>query len=44
MLRFLKFLMILLVLGGIGLVGFAYLGDISPDQEDRTIPVELNAG
>lgn len=44
MLRLLKILAILIALGAIALVGYAYLGDLSPDQEERAVPVELNAG
>jgi len=39
----LKFIFVLLILGGIGLVGYAYLGDLSPQQVDVTAPVTLNA-
>lgn len=42
--RLLKFLFFLIVLGGIGLVGYAYLGDLSPEQEEINQPVELDAG
>ncbi len=44
MIRLLKFLAFLIVLGGIGLVGYAYLGDLSPEQEEISEPVELDAG
>ncbi len=40
--RIVKFLLILLVLGALGLVGYAYLGDLSPDQTDISAPVELD--
>ena len=40
--RILKVLLFLLVLGFIGLTGFAYLGDLSPDQTDIREPVTLN--
>lgn len=43
MLRLLKFLLVILVLGALGLVGYAYFGDLSPTQEDRNIPVDLDA-
>lgn len=39
----LKILFVLVLLGGIGLVGFAYLGDLSPQQQEITQPIELNA-
>jgi len=38
-----KLLLFLLVLGGIGLVGYAYVGDLTPEQQDVTIPVILDA-
>ena len=41
--RLLKFLIFLLIVGFAGLVGFAYLGDISPEQSDVTQPVDLDA-
>ncbi len=37
-----KLILILIVLGGIGLVGYAYLGDLTPEQEDVTEPVILD--
>lgn len=39
-----KLLLFLLVLGGIGLVGYAYLGDLTPEQTDVTQPVILDGG
>ncbi|MEM0945914.1 MAG: hypothetical protein AAGK37_00800 [Pseudomonadota bacterium] len=44
MIRFLKVLGVLIVLAVIGLVGFAYLGDLTPEQDDRSVPVELDEG
>ena len=44
MVRLLKVLGVLIVIGLIGLAGYAYLGDLSPEQEDKTVPVELDAG
>lgn len=41
--RLFKLLAILIVLGAIGVVGYAYLGDLSPEQDDRSVPVDLNA-
>jgi hypothetical protein len=42
--RFLvKLLVFLVVVGAAGLVGYAYLGDISPSQTDVIEPVNLNA-
>ena len=40
----LKHIVILLILAGIGLVGYAYLGDLSPTQEDVSEPVTLEDG
>lgn len=44
MFRLFKFIFVLLVLVAAAVVGFAYLGDLSPTQEDRSVPVELDAG
>lgn len=41
--RIIKALFLLAVLGFIGLTGFAYLGDLGPQQVDVTKPVTLNA-
>ena len=41
MLRLLKLLFILIVLLGLAVVGYAYLGDLSADQEDVSEPVDL---
>jgi len=41
--KMLKFIAILLVLGAIGLIGYAYLGDLTPSQSDVVEPVTLNA-
>ena len=43
MITILKFIVILLILGGIGLVGYAYLGDLTPTQTDVVAPVMLDA-
>lgn len=42
MVRLLKLLIVLIVLAGIGVVGFAYLGDLSPEQDDFSAPVEFD--
>lgn len=39
----LKLVVFLLVIGALGLVGYAYLGDLSPTQTDVSEPVNLNA-
>ncbi|MEM1428493.1 MAG: hypothetical protein AAGG09_03440 [Pseudomonadota bacterium] len=36
-----KFLAVLVLIGFVALVGYAYLGDLDPDQERVTEPVEL---
>lgn len=43
MLRLLKFLFVVAVLAFLGLVGFAYLGDLDPDRTERAVPVTLDA-
>ncbi|WP_256369763.1 hypothetical protein [Tropicimonas sp. IMCC6043] len=40
--RLIKLLLYLAVLGGIGLVGYAYLADLTPDQRRVVEPVTLN--
>lgn len=40
--RLLKLIGFLIVLAVIALIGFAYLGDLSPDQSDIREPVELD--
>jgi hypothetical protein len=39
----LKFIAVLLILAAIGVTGYAYLGDLSPDQGSVTEPVMLDA-
>ncbi len=43
MLRVLKILFVLAVLAGSAVVGFAYLGDLTPDRHDVSVPVDLDA-
>lgn len=43
MVTILKFLTILLFLATVGLIGYAYLGDLTPEQTDVVAPVTLNA-
>ncbi len=38
-----RLILLLILVGGIGLVGYAYLGDLAPDQSDVSQPVMLNA-
>lgn len=40
--RLLKVILYLLVLGAIGLTGFAYFGDLTPERSEVRIPVELD--
>lgn len=44
MLRLLKFLFALVVLLAVAVVGYAYLGDLSPEQTDVSEPVSLDGG
>lgn len=44
MVRLLKFLLLLALIAFVGLVGYAYLGNLDPKQSDVTVPVELNVG
>lgn len=41
--RLFKVFLFLLMIGFVGLVGYAYLGDLSPEQSEVSEPVELNA-
>lgn len=41
--RILKLLAVLGVIGAVALVGFAYLGDLAPDQAEVRLPVMLDA-
>ena len=43
MLRLLKILFVLMVLVGAAVIGFAYLGELSPQQEEVSEPVSLDA-
>lgn len=42
MLRFLKLLFVLAVMIAVAVVGYAYLGDLRPEQQDVSEPVELD--
>ncbi len=42
MLRLLRFLFVIAVLLGAAVVGYAYLGDLSPEQSDVSAPVTLD--
>lgn len=37
-----RFLFILIFLGGLGFIGFAYFGDLSTPATPRTVPVTLD--
>lgn len=37
-----RFLFILLLVGGLGFLAFAWFGDLSVAPEPRSLPVELN--
>ncbi|MDF0602240.1 hypothetical protein P1J78_15985 [Psychromarinibacter sp. C21-152] len=39
-----KLILFLLVVGAVGLTGYAYLGDMAPDQQDVSEPVILDGG
>jgi hypothetical protein len=39
-----KGVLVLAILGFLGLVGYAYLGDLTPDQTPVTKPVVLDGG
>jgi hypothetical protein len=41
--RLLRGIIYLAVLGALGLVAYAYLGDLSPQQNEVSLPVVLNA-
>ncbi len=43
MARLIKALFLLAILGFLGLVGFAYLGDLGPVPSEVRQPVDLNA-
>ncbi len=40
--RLFKLLLFLIVAGGVAVVGYAYFGDLSPDQKEIRQPVQLN--
>ncbi len=40
--RIIRFLLILIVLGGLGLVGYSYSGYLVPAQQTVTMPVEID--
>jgi len=40
--RILKVVVFLVIVGFVGLTGFAYLGNLSPTRSDVTLPVTLD--
>lgn len=40
--RLLKLLLFLIVVGSAGLIGFAYFGNLDPEQQDVSQPVDLD--
>jgi hypothetical protein len=40
--RLVKLIVLLVIVGFIGLTGYAYFGDLSPDQREVTQPVTLD--
>jgi len=43
MLRLLKLLFVLVIIIAVAVIGYAYLGDLRPDQQDVSEPVELES-
>lgn len=39
-----RLVLVLVLVGGVGFVAFAYFGDLSRTPEPRSIPVELQMG
>lgn len=39
-----RLLVILIIVGGLGFVAFAYFGDLSQTPEPRSLPVDLSGG
>ena len=44
MYRLLKLLLLLVIVLVAAVLGYAYIGDLSPDQSDVSTPVQLNDG
>ena len=44
MFRLIKILFYLAIVLVVAVIGFAYLGDLTPDRNDVVEPVEINAG
>lgn len=43
MMKVIKAVLVLAIFAVVGLVGYAYLADLSPDQSEVRVPVVLNA-
>lgn len=43
MMKVIKAVLVLAIVGVVALVGFAYFGDLSPNQTEVRVPVVLNA-
>lgn len=41
--RVMKFLVFVIVIGGLGLTGYAYLGDLAPEPSEQSLTVTLDA-
>jgi len=39
---FFRLVLILLILGGLGFLAFAYFGDLSISPEPRSLPIDIN--
>ncbi|SDW04065.1 hypothetical protein [Celeribacter indicus] len=37
-----RLLAIIILLGVLGFVGFAYVGDLTPDRSERSVPVTID--
>lgn len=37
-----RLIIVLIFLAAIGFIGFAYVGDLSPDREDKRVPVTID--
>lgn len=44
MLRLLRVLLLLLIVLAAAVIGYAYIGDLSPEQSDVSEPVDLDGG
>ncbi|MCB1400193.1 MAG: hypothetical protein KDJ82_10155 [Rhodobacteraceae bacterium] len=42
--RIFKAIIVLVILAGVGIAGYAYLGDMQPDTAEQRLEVDLNGG